>query len=149
MGWRRYVGNTIRKGSNTMSLPVTALYAGLMGLWLLALGFEVVRRRRHHQVSVGTGGVRELELAMRAHGNACEYVPIALILLGLSEGLGAPGWVVHLFGLMLVAGRLLHGGYFLAGARRLKIRVVGMQLTAWMIGAVALGLVFHALARML
>jgi uncharacterized membrane protein YecN with MAPEG domain len=130
-----------------MSLPVTALYAGLMGLWLLALGFEVIRRRRRHQVSVGTGGVGELELAMRAHGNACEYVPIALILLGLSEGMGAPGWVVHLLGLMLAAGRLLHGSYFLAGARAMKMRVVGMQLTVGMIGAVALGLVFHSLAQ--
>ena len=131
-----------------MPLSVTALYAGLMGLWLLGLGFAVMRRRRRHDVSVGDGGVRALELAIRAHGNACEYVPVALILLALSEGLGAPGWVLHLFGLMLVAGRLLHGGYFLTGARRMILRVVGMQLTLGMIGAVALGLVFHALARM-
>ena len=130
-----------------MPLPITALYAGLMGLWLLALGFEVVRRRRRHQVSVGDGGVRELELAMRAHGNASEYVPIALILLGLSEGLGAPVWVLHVFGLMLVAGRLLHGGYFLTGARRMPLRVLGMQLTVGVIGVLALGLVFHSLAR--
>jgi uncharacterized membrane protein YecN with MAPEG domain len=131
-----------------MPLPVTALYAGLMGLWLLALGFEVMRRRRRHDVSVGDGGVGALELAVRAHGNACEYVPVALILLGLAEGMGAPGWVLHVFGLMLVAGRLLHGGYFLAGAQRLNIRIVGMLLTVGMIGALALGLVFHALARM-
>ncbi len=130
-----------------MALPVTALYAGLMGLWLLGLGFEVMRRRRRHGVSTGDGGVRELELAMRAHGNACEYVPIALILLGLAEGLGAPSWVLHLFGLMLVAGRLVHGGYFLAGARWLNLRILGMLLTVGMIGSVALGLVFHALAR--
>ena len=132
-----------------MPLPITALYAGLMGLWLLGLGFEVMRRRRRHDVSVGDGGVQALELAMRAHGNACEYVPIGLILLGLSEGMGAPGWVLHGFGLMLVAGRLLHGGYFLTGAQAMKLRVVGMQLTVGMIGAVALGLVFHALSRML
>jgi uncharacterized membrane protein YecN with MAPEG domain len=131
-----------------MPLPVTALYAGLMGLWLLALGFEVMRRRRRHDVSVGDGGVGALELAVRAHGNACEYVPVALILLGLAEGMGAPGWVLHVFGLMLVAGRLLHGGYFLAGAQRLNIRIVGMLLTVGMIGALALGLVFPALARM-
>jgi len=131
-----------------MPLPVTALYAGLMGLWLLGLGFAVMRRRRRHDVSVGDGGVRDLELAMRAHGNACEYVPVALILLGLSEGMGAPGWVVHMFGLMLVAGRLLHGRYFLTGARRLNLRVAGMALTVGMIGAVALGLVFHALAQL-
>ena len=131
-----------------MSLPVTALYAGLMGLWLLGLGFEVMRRRRRHHVPGGDGGVPALELAMRAHGNACEYVPVALILLGLAEGLGAPGWVLHLFGLVLVAGRLLHGVYFLTGARRMILRVLGMQLTVGMIGAVALGLVFHALARL-
>ena len=131
-----------------MALPVTALYAGLMGLWLLALSFEVMRRRRRHDVSVGDGGVRELEQAMRAHGNACEYVPIALILLGLAEGIGAPGWVLHGFGLLLVAGRLLHGGYFLTGARRLNLRILGMLLTIGMIGSVALGLVFHALARL-
>ncbi len=92
--------------------------------------------------------MRALELAIRAHGNACEYVPVALILLGLSEGMGAPGWVLHILGLMLVAGRLLHGGYFLTGARRLNLRIAGMLLTVGMIGALALGLVFHALARM-
>ena len=130
-----------------MPLPVTALYAGLMGLWLLGLGFEVMRRRRRHDVSVGDGGAEPLQLAIRAHGNACEYVPVALILLGLAEGLGMPGWLLHLFGLMLVVGRLLHGGYFLTGARRLNLRILGMMLTIGMIGAVALGLVFHALAR--
>ena len=130
-----------------MPLPVTALYAGLMGLWLLGLGFAVMRRRRHHDVSVGDGGVRELELAVRAHGNACEYVPVALILLGLSEGMGAPAWVLHVFGLMLVTGRLMHGAYFLSGARRLNVRIAGMLMTVAMIGALALGLVFHALAR--
>ena len=131
-----------------MPLPVTALYAGLMGLWLLGLGFVVVRRRRRHAVSVGDGGVRALELAMRAHGNACEYVPVALILLGLAEGLGAPGWVLHLFGSMLVGGRLLHGSYFLAGARRMNLRVLGMVLTVGMIGALALGLVFRAVVQL-
>ncbi len=130
-----------------MALPVTALYAGLMGLWLLGLSFAVIQRRRRHDVSVGDGGAEPLQLAIRAHGNACEYVPVALILLGLAEGLGAPGWVLHLFGLMLVAGRLIHGGYFLTGARRLNLRILGMMLTIGMIGAVALGLVFHALAR--
>jgi uncharacterized membrane protein YecN with MAPEG domain len=67
---------------------------------------------------------------------------------GLAEGLGAPGWVLHMSGLMLVAGRLLHGRYFLAGARRFKYRVAGMLLTMGMIGLLALSLMFHAPARM-
>lgn len=130
-------------------MVVTAFYAGLMGLWLLLLGFQVVRVRRRHDVSTGDGGVRDLELAIRAHGNACEYIPIALILMALAESMAAPGWVLHLSGLMLVAGRLLHGGYFLAGARRLNFRVTGMLLTVGMIGALAFGVTFHALARLL
>ena len=59
-----------------MPLPVTALYAGLMGLWLLGLGFVVVRRRRRHDVSVGDGGVRALELRcapMATPANMCRW----------------------------------------------------------------------------
>ena len=115
-------------------MAVTALYAGLMGLWMMLLSFEVMRRRRRHDVSVGDAGVPALEQAVRAHGNACENIPIALILMGL--------------GLMLVVGRL-HGWYFLTGASRLNIRIAGMLLTVGMIGALSLGVVFHALARLL
>jgi len=129
-------------------MAVTGLYAGLMGLWLLFLGFQVMRVRRRHDVSTGDGGVRDLELAIRAHGNACEYVPIALILMALAESLGAPARILHILGLMLLAGRLLHGGYFLAGARQLNIRIAGMLLTVGMIGALALGVTFHALAKL-
>ena len=128
-----------------MLLTVTAFYAGLMALWLVGLGFEVSRRRRRHGVSYGTGGVVELEHAMRAHANASEYVPIALIVLGLAEGMGAPVLLLHLTGLMLVAGRLMHGAYFLAGARRFNLRFFGMMLTVVMIGGLSLALVWQAL----
>jgi uncharacterized membrane protein YecN with MAPEG domain len=130
-----------------MALPVTAIYAGIMGLWIIGLGFAVIRLRRRYDVSTGDGGVPELERAVRAHGNACEYAPIALILLGLAEGMGTPARTVHVFGSMLVIGRLLHGGYFLAGAQRLPVRVFAMVLTFGAIGALALGLIFQALAR--
>jgi uncharacterized membrane protein YecN with MAPEG domain len=128
-------------------LTTTALYAGLMGLWLLYLGFAVIRLRRRHDVSTGDGAVKALELAIRAHGNACEYIPIALILMGLAESMGAPSSILHILGVMLVTGRLLHGAYFLSGAGRLNVRVAGMLLTIGVIGALALGIVFHALAR--
>lgn len=129
-------------------MVVTAFYAGLLGLWMLVLGFAVIRLRRRHDVSTGDGGVQALERAVRAHGNACEYIPVALILMALAESMGAPARVLHVLGLMLVAGRLLHGSYFLAGARHLNQRVAGMALTLGMIGALSIGLIFHALARM-
>lgn len=129
-------------------MTVTALYAGLMGLWMLILGFEVMRRRRRFDVSYGGGGQPALEQAMRAHGNACEYIPIALILLAVAESMGAPARMLHLLGLMLVLGRLLHGWYFLTGATRLSARILGMLLTVGMIGALSLGVVFNALSHM-
>ena len=144
---RRYVGNEAEKGIAAMALPVTALYAGLMGLWLLVLAFAVMRERRRNDVSVGDAGVPALQRAIRAHGNAVEYVPVALILLGLAEGMGMPGWLLHLAGLALTAGRLLHGWYFLTGAARLNVRVAGMMLTVAVIALLSLGLVFHALAQ--
>lgn len=128
-----------------MLLTVTAFYAGLMALWIMALGFEVSRRRRRHDVSWGDGEVPELSQAIRAHGNACEYIPVALIVLGLSEGLGAPALLLHLAGAMLVAGRVMHGAYFLTGARWFRLRFVGMMLTAVMIGGLGLALVWQAL----
>lgn len=127
-----------------MLLTVTAFYAGLMALWLVGLGFEVSRRRRRHEVSHGDGGVAELEHAIRAHANACEYVPIALIVMGLSEGMGAPAWLLHVAGLMLVAGRVMHGVYFLAGARVFNLRFFGMMLTVVIIGGLGLALVWQA-----
>jgi len=130
-------------------MTTTALYAGLMGLWMLYLGFAVIRLRRRHNVSTGDGGVKSLELAIRAHGNACEYIPIALILMALAESMGAPDWVLQVLGGLLVTGRLLHGGYFLAEARRLNVRVAGMLLTMGVIGTLALGVIFHALTQQL
>ncbi len=131
-----------------MSLPVTALFAGLMALWVLFLGFAVVRLRRRYDLSTGDGGRGDLECAIRAHGNACEYLPIALILMGLAEGLGMPVWLLVVFGLALVAGRLMHGWYFLNGARVLRARVIGMMLTVTVIAVLALGVVFHGLGGM-
>ena len=127
-----------------MLLAVTAFYAGLMALWLVGLGFEVSRRRRRHGVSYGGGGIPELEHAVRAHANACEYVPVALIVLSLAEGMGAPALLLHVSGLMLVVGRVLHGAYFLGGAKRVNLRFFGMMLTVVMIGGLALALIWQA-----
>lgn len=127
------------------ALPVSALYAGLLGLWLMYLTWEVSRRRRRHDVSLGSGGVPELERGIRAHGNAAETVPLGLILLMLAEGMGAPHWGLHLAGAMLVVGRVMHGVHFLAGHRRLAFRFWGMVLTIVPIIFLALGLIGHAL----
>lgn len=88
---------------------VTLLYAGLSGLLLLALSFQVVKLRRRHRVGLGTGDAPDLERAVRVHANFCEYTPLALLLLLLLDySAPLPVWIVHALGLMLVTGRVLH-----------------------------------------
>lgn len=66
-------------------LPVTTLTAAVLGLFYVWLAIQVIRLRNHHHVSTGDGGHHDLTLAIRAHGNCAEYLPISLILLGLAE----------------------------------------------------------------
>jgi len=118
-----------------MPFALSLFYAALLGLVLMALSINVVRLRRRHQVGVGTGEVRDLELAVRAHANFCEYVPLGLLLLVLLEATAAlPVAVLHVLGVMLVIGRVLHGFFGLnrsSGAT--PGRFVGTLLTWLMI----------------
>ncbi len=88
--------------------PITALYAALSGLLVLALAFNVVRYRFGRGISLGDGGDARITRAVRAHGNAVEYIPLALILIGLLEGNNANAWALHLYGALLVLGRVAH-----------------------------------------
>ncbi|MEG7492023.1 MAPEG family protein, partial [Enterobacter hormaechei] len=56
---------------------VSALYAVLGALLLIKFSFDVVRLRMKHRVSYGEGGFSELQSAIRIHGNAVEYIPVA------------------------------------------------------------------------
>lgn len=128
-----------------MALPITAFYAGLAGLWLAWLTMSVVRLRRRHRVSLGDGGRDDLAHAVRAHGNAAETLPLGLILLGLAEGLGTPALLLHLAALVLLAGRVVHAGFFLRPGRDMRLRVAGMVMTVSALVFLSLGLVAHGL----
>jgi len=68
-----------------------ALWVGLHLLLLLVLSTLVVRQRQKHKVALGDDGIPELVQAIRAHTNAVEYIPAALIGLVVLEVTGAPG----------------------------------------------------------
>ncbi|MEM9059429.1 MAG: MAPEG family protein [Pseudomonadota bacterium] len=129
-----------------MALPVTAVIAGLMALWLIFLQVRVIRFRRGANVSLGHADDVIGERLIRAHGNAAENVPIFLILLGLCEGFGTPVWLVWLLGLAFIAGRLLHGVHFLKIRKGGLMRVLGMVLTFTTVGVAALSAIGHGLA---
>jgi len=109
---------------------VTLYYAGIFGILFLFLGAYVVKNRKLHRVSLGTGqNVPALERAVRIHGNFSENVPIFLVLLMLIEMNGTPFWAVHILAVMMLIGRILHalGIRHKEGASR--ERFLGMILT--------------------
>lgn len=127
-----------------MPFAVTAIYAAILAFLLIWLAMRIGRERQAAKVSLGTGGNAALERAVRAHGNAAEWIPMALILLALAESFATPPWVLHALGIMLVAGRVMHAVYMITDPGTLTLRMWGMLLTVGMMGLTALGLLGHA-----
>lgn len=121
-----------------MGAPVTALYAGLLGLLLLALSVGVINQRRRARVGIGHGGDERLERWTRIHGNFAEYVPMALVLLALVELQGASGGLLHALGAALMIGRVGHAWGLSQSAGESVGRAVGVLATFLVILAASL-----------
>lgn len=89
--------------------PITAFYGGLLGVVFLYFSLLVVKQRRNQKVSLGDGGDQRLQSVIRAHANFSEYVPLALVLMLITELNNVNHLFVHAIGLSLVIGRVLHG----------------------------------------
>ena len=85
-----------------------ALWAGLLIFVLLVLSVLVVRQRQRHHVLIGDGGVPDVQQAVRAFGNAAEYVPASIGALAILAVVGAQPMVVHALGFIFLLGRLVH-----------------------------------------
>lgn len=106
-----------------------ALWTGLHLLLLLVLSVLVVRQRQRHKVALGDEGIPELARAIRAFGNATEYVPAALAGLAVLAVVEAPTLAIHITGLLLFVGRVLHAvGLSRSGAATFP-RALGILLT--------------------
>jgi uncharacterized membrane protein YecN with MAPEG domain len=110
-------------------LLTTAFFASILALMFIKLSFNVIGFRRKNKVSLGAGGVDELERAIRAHGNFAEYVPLGLFLIGALELNGAPWGLVAVLGALLVAGRYFHAKGINEPPPNFTQRVRGMKLT--------------------
>ncbi|WP_296600518.1 MAPEG family protein [Phenylobacterium sp.] len=127
------------------SAHAAALWAGLCIILLLVLALLVTRQRRKHHVEIGDGGVPALNQAIRAFGNATEYVPAALAGLGLLALVGAPPLLIHPIGLILFAGRVLHA-FGLSRSSGLTFgRAAGVVATWVAYVAIAAALLFYAI----
>jgi uncharacterized membrane protein YecN with MAPEG domain len=117
-----------------------ALWVGLHLLLLLTLSALVVRQRRTHRVALGDGGVASLTHAVRAFGNATEYVPAGLVALAVMAVLDVHPVVVHLSGGALFLGRVLHAIGLSRSGEPTMLRAAGVTLTwlAYVFAGVAL-----------
>jgi uncharacterized protein len=87
---------------------ITGLYAAALALLIVGLMMRVVLLRWRFRVGIGTGDQSVLARAIRAHGNAVETVPLALLLMLFVElGPMEPVWL-HGAGAALLVGRLAH-----------------------------------------
>jgi uncharacterized membrane protein YecN with MAPEG domain len=111
------------------AIDAATLYAGLNLLLLLALALLVVRQRMRHKVVLGDGGVEPLNRAIRVHGNAVEYAPLAVAGLVALALAGAAVWIVHVGGVALTLGRVLHAQGLSASSGRSFGRAAGTLLT--------------------
>jgi uncharacterized membrane protein YecN with MAPEG domain len=123
---------------------VTPLYAGLLALWFLVLSFRVVGRRRAG-VYLGDGGDTALLRVIRGHANFAEYVPLALLLMGMLEVSRFSIYLLHALGIVLLVARLLHG-YALSFTPKFSFgRLWGAVLTFIVLGIEAVLCVYQGI----
>ena len=118
---------------------ITALYAALLGPILVFLSLRVIGQRRSARVAIGHGEDKALLRRMRVHANFIEYVPMALILMALAENLQTTPLLVHLMGMALLCGRVLHAYGVSQDKENFNLRFIGMNLT---FAAIALGSIY-------
>jgi uncharacterized membrane protein YecN with MAPEG domain len=119
-------------------MPITAFYASLLAFLFILLSARVIAQRREARVEIGYGESRELLRRARVHGNFAEYVPFALLLIGLAESLKAPAVVLHTLGLALLVARGLHAYGLSRSPHILRLRAAGITLTLITIALAAL-----------
>lgn len=131
-----------------MQLPVTAIYAGLLAIFALFLSARAGSFRGKTGVSILYGEPINWDLAerVRAHQNFLEYVPMVLILMGVSELNGASSTVLHAAGALLVFARVAH----LIGLKHDNMahvgRLIGAGGTALIMVAMAIYTIWIAVA---
>jgi hypothetical protein len=133
-----------------LRLEIAAIYAGINILILLVLAVLVTLGRRKHKITLGEAGNEDLLRSVRAHANAAEYIPAALVglvTLALFDP-ATPMWLLHASGISLTGGRLLHGAGLHAGTLNVG-RSLGTVLTWTAMLLIGGGLLYVGLSQQL
>ncbi len=119
-------------------LPITGLYAGILGLFVIPLSIHVVLNRYRAKIGIFDGGDEQLGKAIRVHGNFTEHVPLALIVMILAELNDGSQEMMHSLGLLLVGSRMFHVYGLSMSAGQSVGRFAGV-LGTWTVIAVSSG----------
>jgi uncharacterized protein len=128
-------------------MHITGIYAAIAALLVIVLSFRVIFRRKSTKTGIGDGGDHELSKRIRVHGNALEYLPLGLILLLLVEWNQTLPMLVHVFGIALIVGRVLHAFGLSRTSGPSPGRVIGMIVTLSTMLCMAALLLWQALLR--
>ena len=120
-----------------MTAAITGFYAAPLAVLFIVLSARVITYRRGNAISLGDGGDQVMLARMRAQGNFAEYAPFGLLLMLIAEAQGGDPFWLHVCGLLLLTGRVLHGINFSFGIRNMGLRVGGMVLTLTALGIAA------------
>jgi uncharacterized protein len=118
---------------SSFPIPITTIFTGLLALMLVGVSIRVTVLRARKKIEFFDGGDKELGRAIRVQGNFVEYVPMALMLLGMLEWMGTKPWIVYALGVALVVARVIHAWGLYSSV--FNARVVGTSLN-WLVLAV-------------
>ena len=113
-----------------MQVPITALYAGILAIYAIWLSSRAGLMRGKVGISILHGDNMELAEKVRRHQNFVEYVPIALILIGVLEINGSNSIFLHGLGVALVIARVAHAKGLFHDNISHPLRAVGAGGTA-------------------
>jgi uncharacterized membrane protein YecN with MAPEG domain len=120
-----------------MSVSITALYGAILGLIVITLAVNVTVHRVKLRVPLGDGGNAEMRRMIRLHGNAAEYIPLAIALMLIYELNGGAHLGLHIVGIALIAGRVIQTWGMWATDTTTRGRQIGQSLTWLSVGALA------------
>ena len=119
-------------------VPITALYAGLLGLLAILLANQVLFGR------LRTGRIADWkpDTLLRVQANFVEQVPMALIVLLVLELQGVQPMLIHAFGGLLVVLRLAHAWGLSRDPGATYPRLIGAQGTFLLVSIMSVAAIY-------
>ncbi len=117
---------------------ITALYGAIIGLLAVVLTVNVIRNRVGLKINDGDGGSAPMRMAIRAHANLAQHVPLTLLLIGFAESIGSSKIIIHVLGAALVLARLLSAWGLLSAEGPTFGRQSGAGLTILVLAAASI-----------